>query len=248
MMSPESREPTVFAIAGQTSTGKTRLGEGMVGQLQEQGYSACVMSVGDIFRLLTMHIAVKDDPEAMQDAVQETLLHAHVAVDGETGRVHLHYNGESFKQTYENGNSAALLTLNPAVIYQVSHFIEDRITNEGSRYDFVGLDGRERRGADVLFRTYADPATRVAIRRIEQPEGCMVRSDEEIYADITKRDDNERSFVEALLLDDVNVVHIERRTATPEANQALIARAAGVLVDFKTGVLPPNFGTISIHS
>jgi len=244
-MSPESREPTVFAIAGQTSTGKTRFGEGIVGELREQHFDACVISVGDIFRLLTMHTALQDNQEAMSNAAQETLYHTHIEMD-QKGKILLHYNGESFKQTYENGNSAAPLTTNTAVMHHVDRFIADRLTAVTSGHDFIGLDGRERRGAHILFRTYADEPTRVAIRRIERPDECASMTDEAVYADIAKRDSFEWSFVQALLSDDVNVVHIDRTSATPLADRHLVERAVGVLVDFREGRMPANFGTINI--
>ncbi len=248
MTSPESREPTVFAIAGQTATGKTRLGEGIMSRLHEQGYHACMLSVGDMFRLLTMHTAIQHDPKAMEEAVKQTLLLTEPLVNKETGRIHLHFKGESFKQTYDNGNSSASLTSNPAVIYHVNHFIETRITGIGTDHDFVGLDGRERRNAHILFRTFSDdPATRVAIRRMDQPADCCVRTDEEIYRDIAARDVHERPFVRSLLLDDVNVVHIDRKQGTPEADTMLVAYASTVLVSFREGKLPSNFGTLAVR-
>ena len=62
------------------------------------------------------------------------------------------------------------------------------ITGPLAHHDFVGLDGRERRDAHILFRTTAPPPVRVAIRRIDQPEACAALSDDTILADIHARD------------------------------------------------------------
>jgi hypothetical protein len=82
---------------------------------------------------------------------------------------------------------------------------------------------------------------------MDQPDACFVRTDEEIYQDIASRDAHERPFVDSLLLDDVNVVHIDRKQGTPEADKTLVACASTVLVDFRQGKLPQNFGTIAVH-
>ena len=246
MHSPESAEAITFAIAGQTSTGKTRLGEQIVGELREQSYKACILSVGDMFRLLTMHTAIQDDPEALSEAVQTTLSHTHIDLEP-SGRVRLHYNGEPLKQTYHNGNNAAQLTNNGTIIYHVNEFIHTRLSGAGSKFDYVGLDGRERRGADVLLRTSAPDGVRVAIRRIEQAESCASLSDEAILQDIQARDVHEMPLVQALQLDDVNVLDIVRFSATPEADARIATRAAGILVDFRAGTIPANFGTKKIQ-
>lgn len=246
MMNPEMHDSVVFAIAGQTATGKTRLGEGIVGELREQGYAAGLFSVGDMFRLLTMHTEIQHDPIAMDEAVQHTLSCVHEHLDPNTGRIHIHYNGEQFTQTYENGNSSAQLSSNPAVQYHVSRFIEEHITRSQIGLAFVGIDGRERRNADILFRTYGNPQARVDARRLDQKGACLTRTDEEIFADIAKRDPHEKPFIDALRLDDVNVVHIDRTRGTPEADKTLVHCATTVLVQFKEGKLSPNFGTIHI--
>ena len=246
MMSPESRDPIVFAIAGQTATGKTRLGEGIVGELREQGYAAGLFSVGDMFRLLTMHTEIQHDPTAMDEAVQHTLSFVHENLDPKTGRIHIHYNGEKFTQTYENGNSSAQLSSNPAVQYHVSHFIETRITGSHTGLAFVGIDGRERRNAHILYRLFGSPDARTDARILDQGDACAKLTRNEIFADIAKRDPHEKPFVDALRLDDVNVVHIDRTRGTPEADKTLVQCATTVLVKFKEGKLQPNFGTIHI--
>jgi len=245
MPNPEAPHAVVFAIAGLTSTGKTRLGEGIVGELRERNYRACVFSVGDIFRLLTIHTEVLEDSRALSEAVQETLSHTHVHLE-ESGRVRLHYNGESVRQTYHNGNNAAVLTNNGAIIHQVDEFIRTHLAGS-TEFDFVGLDGRERRNADILIRTTAPDPVRVAIRRVDQPEACIPLTDDEILHDIQVRDVHEASLVHALQLDDINVLDITRLIATPDADKNLAIRASGVLVDFQQKRMPSNFGTIHIQ-
>ncbi len=245
MMHPEYSEPTIFAIAGQTATGKTRTLEQVGQKLQENGYAAGLFSVGDAFRLLTMHTELRYDPHEMEAAVKETLSHTHISV-ADTGRILLHYNGESFKQTYNNGNSAACLTQDGVVMFAVNTFIATHIIGD-TRFDFIGLDGRERRNAHVLIRTFGTDEARVGIRRMDMPEACSVLSNEEILRDIKTRDVHEKPFVDALRNDDINVLHVERTVASSNMDQLLATRITGTLVDFKEGRLPPNFGTVNIE-
>lgn len=245
MIHPEVPTVTDFAIAGQTSTGKTRLGEQVVQELREKNYTALLFSVGDLFRLLTMHTALQGDPVQMENAVKETLSHTHIDV-APSGRILLHYNGESFKQTYQNGNSAARLTQDGVVMFAVNTFIANHILHD-SHVDFVGLDGRERRNASVLVRTFGTDAARVGIRKMDLPDACRSLPDEEILRDIQSRDAHEKPFIDALLNDEVNVLHVERSVASPDMDRLLATRVAGTLVDFKEGKLAPNFGTVSLH-
>jgi hypothetical protein len=81
---------------------------------------------------------------------------------------------------------------------------------------------------------------------MDMPEACSSKSDTEILQDIKTRDDHEKPLVDALLLDEVNVIHVERSIASPDMDRILAKHVAGILVAFKEGKPESNFGTKSI--
>lgn len=235
-----------YAVAGLTSTGKTRLVEETTKNLREIGYDTVSFSVGDMFRHLTHHVQPPfDTSEALIDSVHATLEQTTVVVDG-GGRIRLVYDGERVEQTYENGNIAATICTNGPIIYYVDKFIHDHITGPLGRHDFVGLDGRERRDAQILFRTTAPPPVRIAIRRIDQPEACTTLPNDVIMADIAARDRLEQPLLTGIFQEEMNVVEIYRRQANGDSDKQIASQMSGILVDFARGKIEENFGTVMI--
>jgi cytidylate kinase len=242
----EQKGSVVFAIAGLTSTGKTRLGEQTVITLKSEYHaSACFFSIGDIHRLLaTQKMLMHDTHESAEELAEQTLEQTSIDVD-ENGRVHLVYNGIHTQQTYENGNQAAHVSRKTNVSKVVNDFILTRLQPELSEFEFIGFDGRERRGANILFKTQAPDETRVQIRRIEQPE-CAQLPNIQILSDIHSRDAMDMRFIKPLAEETFNVVSIIRTNASHEANNVLAHQTAGIIVDFAAGRLDACFGTIQI--
>jgi cytidylate kinase len=245
MNNPES-DTTLFAIAGFTSTGKTRLGEQTVRILRsEYALQACFFSIGDIHRLLTNEPAIMHDShETAEELARKTLKMTHIDID-EAGRIHLIYNGQKSRQTYDNGNHAAHVSGRGNISSIVDTFIEETIMPHFREFDFLGFDGRERNYADILFRTHAPDATRIEIRRIEQPE-CKPLSNEQILSDIHERDRKDSRFLIPLERESHNVVDINRTDPSNEANTVLAGKVAGLLVDFANGNIGPDFKTIEV--
>lgn len=251
-MYSKEHQPLIVAIAGQTSTGKTRLGEGVVRRLEHPAtpdirpLDACVFSVGDIFRLLTRHAHLVDDVAALQASVHETLSQTHIEREA-SGRIRLQYDGLLFEQTYHNGQNAARLTTLAPIVSEVNQFMRDRMTDNDS-YDVVLVDGRERRNADILIRTSATDAARIAIRRIEQPHGCCVLSDSHILRDIQARDEHEQGLVRALWQEETNVIDIVRSRVTPESD-AILEHQVTTLVryGYSHRDVEDSFGTIYLR-
>lgn len=234
-----------YAVAGLTATGKTRLVEETTRNLRDLGYDACCFSAGDLFRHLIQHVQPShDSSETLIASVHAALKETGVSIDA-AGRVRLVYKGDVVRQTYENGDCSALLSTNGQMIYHVDEFIRDNITGPFGRHDFVGLDGRERRDASLLFRTSAYGNVRVAIRRIDQPEACVRLSDEKIMSDIATRDRRELPLLRGLLEEEINVVMICRSEANGASDRRISEGMAGILVDFARGKMETNFRTIS---
>jgi len=235
-----------YAVAGLTSTGKTRLVEHTTRHLQDYGYDACCFSVGDCFRHLIGHVQPPyDTSEALITSVHTVLARTKVVVEA-GGRVRLVYDDEIVRQTYENGNLSAAICTNGQIIFHVDEFIHDHITGPLAHHDFVGLDGRERRDAQVLFRTTAPPPVRIAIRRIDQPEASASFSNETIMADIAERDRLEFPLLKGIFQDGMNVGEIYRRQANGDSDARIAHQMSGILVDFAHGRMDTNFGTITI--
>lgn len=224
-----------YAVAGLTSTGKTRLVEQTTRHLQDAGYDAVCFSVGDMFRHLIGHVRPPyDTSEALIASVHTVLEQTNVITDA-AGRVRLVYKGELVRQTYENGDLSARISTNGQLIYHVDEFIHMHITGPFAHHDFVGLDGRERRDADVLFRTIAPPPVRVSIRRIDQPEACALLPNEAIMADIAQRDRLEHPLLRGIFQEEKNVIDIYRRQANGDSDSRIAQAMSGILVDFSRG-------------
>lgn len=235
-----------YAVAGLTSTGKTRLVEHTTRNLRDLGYDAVCFSVGDMFRHLIRHVQPPYDSSAMLiGSVHAALKQTDVVVDS-AGRVRLVYNGEMVRQTYENGNLSARISTNGQIIYHVDEYIQANITGPLSGHDFRGIDGRERRNADILYRTTAPRQVRIDIRRIDEPVACATLSDETIKNDILARDHLEFPLLRGLFEEDINVVTIDRTQANGESDRRISGVMAGILVDFSHGKMESNFGTISL--
>ncbi len=114
------------------------------------------------------------------------------------------------------------------------------------KFDFVGLDGRERRNAAILFRTTAPQQVRVDIRRIDEPDACAALSDSEILADIHTRDRLEFPLQRGLFEEELNVVAIDRLQANGDSDTRIAQAMSGILVDFARGRMEENFGTITM--
>jgi hypothetical protein len=235
-----------YAVAGLTSTGKTRLVEHTTRNLRDRGYDAVSFSVGDMFRHLIRHVQPPyDSSDALIASVHATLKQTSVVMDA-GGRVRLVYNGELVRQTYENGNLSARISTNGQLIYHVDEYIRTNITGPFAHHDFVGLDGRERRDAQILFRTTAPRKVRIDVRRVDDPVACAALSDETIRQDISVRDHLEFPLLRGLFGEDVNVVTIDRQQANGESDRHLSEAMSGILVDFSRGKMETNFGTIPI--
>jgi len=235
-----------YAVAGLTSTGKTRLIEHTTRNLQDRGYDACCFPVGDMYRYIIQHAQPPyDTSEALIGSVHTALGQTEVVIDA-GGRVRLVYKGEVVRQTYENGNLSARISTNGQIIYHVNEYIRTNITGPLTNHDFVGLDGRERRDAQILFRTTAPRQVRIDVRRIDEPEACAPLSDETIRADIVARDRLEFPLLRGLFEEDVNVVTIDRKKANGESDYQISEAMAGILVDFARGKMENNFGTVTI--
>jgi len=235
-----------YAVAGLTSTGKTRLVEHTTRNLRDQGYDAVCFSVGDMFRHLIHHVQPPyDSSDALIGSVHAALKQTEVVTDS-AGRVRLVYNGEVVRQTYENGNLSARISTNGQIIYHVDEYIERYITGSFSSHDFRGIDGRERRNAGVLYRTTAPRQVRIDIRRIDEPVACATLSDATIQHDILARDRLEFPLLRGLFEEDINVVTVDRTQANGESDTKISESMAGILVDFAHGKMESNFGTISL--
>jgi len=248
MMHPE-QGPCIIAIAGQTSTGKTRLGEGLVKYMEQahkpdgEPFAACVFPVGDVFRLLTSHATLSlDDPEQVAQSVRDTLSQTHTKREP-SGRIRLHYDGLIFEQTYHNGHSAGKLATCEPIVTIVNDYISTWMHTTSE--DIIFKDCRERNGADILVSTTGEDMARIAARRLDQPLDTLLLTDAHILRDIHDRDGHELSLVEALQLEQEQVIRVHRTLVTPETDHRMVQQVGGVIMGaVMTG---ERFGTIYLQ-
>jgi hypothetical protein len=247
MNNPETDTSLIVAIAGKTSTAKTRTTEMTTNVLRNTyDIKACCMSVGDVFRYLTQYVENTDDPDILALHARKALENTSVSIDESTGRIRLISGDTVFRQNMKNGHNAGRFATNNHVVYHVNEFIHERISGHQEGHDIVIFDGREPRDAQILFIPHATDETRVAIYKHELPEECLNLDDTRILDIIRQRDRHEKPLTDALNDYDVNVVNYQRQGPTVTEDIELGHAIAHVIVDFKNGRMGNNFGTINL--